>query len=151
MKDTHEKRGMIWMPVVGMALFVVLVACAAVMYERNRTRFFRKTRTENVENPLFRQSDNGFDYVAPVMNGVDIANPRSDEKKLLSETKKMDGDFRVTVRKLNAHGEETEAENLSRRDAFAVRRLKILREIEKAESPEDRRKLIESLGSFSSK
>ncbi|MCK5844859.1 MAG: hypothetical protein KAG97_09140, partial [Victivallales bacterium] len=86
MNDTHEKRGMIWMPVVGLALFVVLVACAAVMYERNRTQFFRKTQIGDVENPILRQSEGGLDYAAPVVKGVDIANPRRDGKKLLSET-----------------------------------------------------------------
>ena len=149
MKYTHEKRRMIWLPVAILALFVIFVGCVAVIYQRYQALFLMNAPVGTAGNPILRSSDDGGDYAVSVLDGVDIANARRDSEKLLGETKKMDWKFRDTVRKLNDHGEEAEAETLLRRDAFAVRRLKILRKIEKAETVEERKSLVESLRMFS--
>lgn len=134
-----------------MALFVVLVAYAAVMYERGRIPLFQKTSAVDAADPFLDRTDADVDYGDPAVNGLITSNPRRDAAKLLGETKKMDIRFRKSVNTFKEQGRNAEARTLTERDKFAARRLKLLRALENAKTPEDRRKIIESLKNLSLK
>ena len=145
MKNKYDKRSLIWFPVVLLVLFVVVCGFLVLAYKHNQASFLRKAPSAHIVDPFLDKTKVGVDFGVPKVNGVTVPNPRCDRDKLLDDAKQMDIEFRRSLSKFKADGEKKKADILSKRNLFAARRLEILKALENAKTPEERRDLIEKL------
>ena len=95
------------------------------------------------------QTRDGIDYAVPTERGVPIATPAGEMTNYSPDSKRIKDEFRGNIEKLRKKGDEKSAALLLKRDAFAARRLRLLRELERARTPEERDALLEKLKNVS--
>ncbi|NOY75477.1 MAG: hypothetical protein GXP32_06765 [Kiritimatiellaeota bacterium] len=130
-------------------ILILLVALAllceltALLYDRRSDGGAKAPTNDEVSIPIPAQAEDAIDYGTPEINGKPIAVPAAEADRIQPDSSKTKAEFQAGIERLRKKGDEKAAATLSKRDEFARRRLQLLKAIEKAETPMERKKLIE--------
>ena len=150
-EEEKSKANPVALTVLLLILFVALaILCelTALLYQRFAPRKVNPALNEGISLPIRGNSEVDTGYGVPEIDGEPISLPAGDAASVTANSKEDEKKFHETINEFRRRGDQGNAETLLKRDAFAARRLKLLRALEKSATPGERRKLVDELKSI---